>query len=69
MAERQTEQSGQPLKYTLTHYRKPERTHEAFIKWIVEEHLPLAIPVFKKHGIIEYSLVSSPTLELNDAEC
>lgn len=49
---------GQPLKFTLTHYRKKEHTHEAFIKWIVEKHLPLAIPLFKKHGILEYSLVS-----------
>lgn len=59
MTELPTQQGGQPLKYTLTHYRKPEHTHEAFIKWVVEEHLPLAIPVFKKHGIIEYSLVSN----------
>ncbi|RWA13467.1 hypothetical protein EKO27_g1634 [Xylaria grammica] len=48
--------SGQALKYTVTHYRKPEHSHEDFIKWIVEVHLPLAIPIFKKHGVIEYSL-------------
>ncbi|KFA63345.1 hypothetical protein S40285_09943 [Stachybotrys chlorohalonatus IBT 40285] len=48
-----------PLKYTVTHYRKPEHTHEEFIKWIVEVHLPLAIPIFKKHGVLEYSIVSS----------
>jgi hypothetical protein len=46
------------MKYTVTHHRKAERTHELFIKWIVEEHLPLAIPIFKKHGVLEYSLVS-----------
>lgn len=51
----------QPLKYTVTHYRKPEHTHEDFIKWIVEVHLPLAIPIFKKHGVLEYSLVNGHT--------
>lgn len=53
-----TEGQGQPLKFTITHYRNPQHTHEAFIKWIVEGHLPLAIPVFKKHGIQSYTLVS-----------
>ncbi|GAW13746.1 hypothetical protein ANO14919_031350 [Xylariales sp. No.14919] len=52
--------SGQALKYTVTHYRKPEHTHEDFVKWIVEVHLPLAIPIFKKHGVIEYSLFVTP---------
>ena len=59
MAEATTQQGGQPLKYTVTHYRKQEHTHEAFIEWIVEKHLPLAMPVFKKHGIVGYSLVSA----------
>lgn len=48
------------VKLTLTHYRRPERTHEAFMKWIIEEHLPLAIPVFKRCGVLNYSLVSFP---------
>jgi hypothetical protein len=49
---------GQPLKYTVTHYRKQHHNPEAFIKWIVEEHLPTAMPIFKKHGVLGYSLVS-----------
>ncbi|KAI3329030.1 hypothetical protein HD806DRAFT_270232 [Xylariaceae sp. AK1471] len=53
--------ASQQLKYTLTHYRKPEHTHEAFVKWIVEEHLPLAIPIFKKHGVLGYSLFVTPS--------
>ena len=57
-------EGDQPVKLTITHYRKKEHTHEAFIKWIVEEHLPLAMPVFKKHGVLEYSLVSSPILTI-----
>ncbi|KAI1662332.1 hypothetical protein F4813DRAFT_396971 [Daldinia decipiens] len=46
------ENQGKPLKYTVSHYRKPEHTHEAFIKWMVEEHLPIAIPIFKRHGVL-----------------
>lgn len=48
---------GQRLKYTVTHYRQPHLTHEEFMKWIVDEHLPLALPVFKKHGVLSYTLV------------
>ncbi|KAI1361489.1 hypothetical protein F5Y08DRAFT_314495 [Xylaria arbuscula] len=48
------------VKLTLTHYRRPEHTHEAFMKWIVEEHLPLAIPAFKRCGILNYSLFDTP---------
>ena len=59
MAEAASQQAGQPLKYTITHYRKQERTHEAFIKWLVEEHIPLALPILKKHGTLGYSLVSA----------
>jgi hypothetical protein len=53
-----TEQQPRPLKFTLTHYRKAGTTHEAFMKWIVEVHLPKAIPLFKKHGVTGYALVS-----------
>lgn len=48
------------MKYTITHYRKAPHSHEDFIKWIVNGHLPLALPIFKKHGVLGYSLVSSP---------
>jgi len=36
------------------------------MKWIVEEHLPLAMPIFKKHGVLGYSLFVTPT-DLNAA--
>jgi hypothetical protein len=68
MAEAPTQQKGPPLKYTLTHYRKPQHTHEAFIKWLVEEHLPLALPVLKKHGVLGYSLVSSSYCDFETPE-
>ncbi|KAI1132067.1 hypothetical protein F5Y10DRAFT_261546 [Nemania abortiva] len=49
------------VKLTLTHYRKSERTHEEFMKWIIEEHLPLAIPAFKRCGVLSYSLFETPS--------
>ncbi|KAJ5637215.1 Dimeric alpha-beta barrel [Penicillium lividum] len=57
---------SQPVKFTITHYRQQQHTHEAFINWIVQEHLPLALPVFGKHGIIDYSLFVTPP-SLNNA--
>ncbi|KAI1399283.1 hypothetical protein F4819DRAFT_488693 [Hypoxylon fuscum] len=56
---------AQPLKYTVTHYRKQQHTHDAFIKYIVEDHLPLAMPIFKKHGVVSYTLFVTPA-PLND---
>ncbi|KAK8022410.1 hypothetical protein PG993_013177 [Apiospora rasikravindrae] len=52
--------SATHYKFTVTHYRRPEHTHEAFMKWIVAEHLPAAMPIFKKHGVLEYSLFETP---------
>ncbi|CAG8970841.1 hypothetical protein HYALB_00000818 [Hymenoscyphus albidus] len=49
-----------PLKYTVTHYRKAQHTHEEFMKWVVETHLPLAMLIFKRHGILSYSLFTTP---------
>jgi hypothetical protein len=59
MSEVPGQQGSQPIKFTVTHHRQPAHSHEDFITWIVDEHLPLAIPIFKKHGAIGYSLVSS----------
>lgn len=62
----------QPVKLTVTHHRRPEHTHEAFINWMKESHLRAAIPVFKKHGLISYHLVglvfSSISLPEADAQ-
>ncbi|KAI1383553.1 uncharacterized protein F4822DRAFT_80400 [Hypoxylon trugodes] len=60
MAEASAQQGNTAMKYTVTHGRKKQHTHEAFIKWIVEEHLPLAMPVLKKHGVLSYSLFVTP---------
>lgn len=57
MSEAMPKQEGQPLKFTITHYRLSQHTHEAFIKWVTEEHhLPLALPVLKKHGALSGTL-------------
>jgi hypothetical protein len=58
MAEIANQQDERPMRFTLTHYRKAGITHDAFMKWIVEVHLPKAIPIFKKHGVTGYALVS-----------
>lgn len=58
MAEVKKQQDDRPLKFTLTHYRKEGITHDAFMKWLVEVHLPKAFPVLKKHGVTGYALVS-----------
>lgn len=52
-----TEQ-GRLMKYTVGHYRKEGVTPEDFINWLTKEHLPLAVPIFKRHGIKKYTLVS-----------
>ncbi|KAJ5915682.1 Dimeric alpha-beta barrel [Penicillium verhagenii] len=57
---------NQPVKLTMTHYRQQQHSHEAFINWIVQDHLPLAIPVFEKYGLTEYSLFITPS-SLNDS--
>jgi hypothetical protein len=59
MAENTEHQQARPFKFTVTHYRKTGTTHDAFMKWIVEVHLPKAIPIFKKYGVVGYALVSS----------
>ncbi|KAH9908565.1 hypothetical protein F4778DRAFT_352097 [Xylariomycetidae sp. FL2044] len=61
MAESSTQQAAAGrVKFTVTHYRQSQHTHEAFIKWIVEDHLPAAIPIFKKHGVLGYTLFVTP---------
>ncbi|KAJ5355697.1 Dimeric alpha-beta barrel [Penicillium concentricum] len=57
---------SRPIKFTITHHRQQQHSHEAFMKWMVEEHLPLAMPVFVKYGVLEYSLFATPP-SINDA--
>jgi hypothetical protein len=39
---------GQHLEFTIIHYCNAHCTHEEFIKWIIEDHIPLDIPIFKE---------------------
>ncbi|KAI0023597.1 hypothetical protein F4780DRAFT_776623 [Xylariomycetidae sp. FL0641] len=52
------------VKLTITHYRRSERKHDDFMRWIVEEHIPLAIPAFKRCGVLNYSLVTAMNANL-----
>jgi hypothetical protein len=51
--------NNQPLKHTVTRYRQPHLTHEQFMNWLIEVHLPLALPVLKNYGILQRALVSN----------
>ncbi|KAJ5177398.1 Dimeric alpha-beta barrel [Penicillium coprophilum] len=51
---------SRPIKFTITHHRQQQHSHEAFMNWMIEKHLPLAMPVFKKYGVLEYSLFVTP---------
>ncbi|PQE27247.1 dimeric alpha-beta barrel protein [Rutstroemia sp. NJR-2017a WRK4] len=57
----QPEASTQPIKFTVTHYRLPQHTHEEFLNWIISVRLPAALPVFKKHGVLRYALFTTPS--------
>jgi hypothetical protein len=48
------------FKYTVEHYRKPGVSEEAFLDWYHHKHLPLAVPLMKKHGISKFAVVSCP---------
>lgn len=50
---------GRLIKYTVGHYRQKGVSHEDFLKWLTHEHLPAAIPIFKRHGIKKYTLVGA----------
>lgn len=57
------------IKFTATHYRKDGVSHEDFIKWFTEQHLPAALPLMKKYGIKKYNLVRISQLTLPTAFC
>ncbi|KAF2648586.1 hypothetical protein K491DRAFT_612508 [Lophiostoma macrostomum CBS 122681] len=65
MTKEQEVAENTPIRFTLTHYRKAGVTHEDFMKWIVEVHLPKAIPTFQKHGISDYALFDTPETSNN----
>ncbi|KAL9622768.1 MAG: hypothetical protein Q9160_002886 [Pyrenula sp. 1 TL-2023] len=65
MADQQTTPSsttpttpGRPLKYTVEHYRKEGVTEQAFLDWFRNVHIPAALPLMKKHGIVGYAVLA-----------
>ncbi|KAI0505339.1 hypothetical protein F5B22DRAFT_528753 [Xylaria bambusicola] len=48
------------VKLTVTHYRLPQHTHEDFMRWIIDDHLPLLMPILKRNGFVSYSLFDTP---------
>jgi hypothetical protein len=45
------------IKYTVEHFRKEGVTEEAFEKFFTEVHVPTALALFQKYGIMKYSVV------------
>ena len=56
--------TGQPIKYTVEHYRKDGVSSEAFMDWFTNVVLPKAMPVMKKHNVLKVAVVSSETVIL-----
>ncbi|KAN0121904.1 hypothetical protein V8E51_000230 [Hyaloscypha variabilis] len=73
MAETSEQQAGKPIKYTITHHRQPKHTHEAFIKWIVEDHIPAAMPFLSPpplNAVVAQQFSNfRPTWDFADYDC
>ncbi|MCJ1327598.1 hypothetical protein MMC10_004269 [Thelotrema lepadinum] len=48
--------TGQPIKYTVEHYRKDGVSSEAFMDWFTNVVLPKAMPVMKKHNVLKVAV-------------
>lgn len=49
---------GRVVKYTMELYRKDGVSAEAFDDWFTNVVAPKAVPVYKKHNVIKFALVS-----------
>lgn len=45
------------LKFTVQHYKDPNVSDEAFMKWYQEEHRPRMEKLVHKHKVDRYALV------------
>ena len=45
------------IKYTVEHFRAEGISEQEFEKFLMEVHIPTAIALFKKYGIVKYSIV------------
>ncbi|KAI0434042.1 hypothetical protein F5Y09DRAFT_20152 [Xylaria sp. FL1042] len=59
MAESQA--PAQLLKFTVQHYKNPNVSDEAFMKWYQEEHRPRMVKLVHKHNVARYSLFLTPS--------
>lgn len=52
-------QTGQQtIKISVQHYKAKNVSEEEFVRWLKEEHIPVALDIIRKHGVVRYSLVS-----------
>ncbi|KAI1197673.1 hypothetical protein F5X97DRAFT_301669 [Nemania serpens] len=49
------------LKFTVQHYKNPNVSDEAFMKWYQEEHRPRMIRLVHKHKVDRYALYLTPS--------
>lgn len=45
------------VKYTVSHFRKEGVTEAEFEKFFMETHVPTAVALFKKYGVVKYAVV------------
>lgn len=47
------------MKYTVEYCRKDGVSEKAFIDWFINQFLPRAVPIMRKHNILQYAIVSA----------
>jgi hypothetical protein len=49
--------SPQLLKFDVCIFKKDDVPFEDFARWVKEEYPPKAVPIMKKHGIVQWAQV------------
>ena len=44
------------MKYTVEYYRKDGVSEKAFVDWFTNQFLPRAVPIMRKHNILQYAI-------------
>ncbi|KAI1353991.1 hypothetical protein F5Y01DRAFT_274926 [Xylaria sp. FL0043] len=55
----------QLLKFTVQHYKSPNVSDDAFMKWYQEEHRPRMVKLVHKHNVARYALFLTPSFLRN----
>ncbi|KAI1776651.1 hypothetical protein F4818DRAFT_411320 [Hypoxylon cercidicola] len=50
----------QLLKFSVQHYRLKTVSEGDFVRWLHEEHVPVAAQIIKKHNIFRWSITLNP---------